>query len=187
MRRMILLGSSSATRAQILRNRGIEFEQVGCGFDEESLDLSVPKNFVYHAAMGKMRACEAEHGLSVPILCADTVVTAHGEILRKASSVEEARKILKMQSGSRVAILTCMVYKSEELMFVDLSSTLYEFLPFDEERLERYLESGEWRGKAGACMVEGFCKPYIKSVQGLESCAMGLTVEKLEPWLKGDA
>ena len=187
MSRMILLGSSSKTRAQILRARGIEFRQIGCTFDEDALEVSVPKNFVYHAAMGKMRACEAEHGLSVPILCADTVDTAHGQILRKASSVEEARKILKMQSGSRVSILTCMVYKSEELMFIDLSRTLYEFLPFDEERLERYLESGEWRGKAGACMVEGFCKPYIKSVQGLESCAMGLTVEKLEPWLKGNA
>jgi len=184
---MVLLGSSSKTRAQILRARGIEFRQVGCRFDEDSLDVSVPKDFVYHAAMGKMRACEAEHGLSVPILCADTVVTARGKILRKASSLEEAREILKMQSGGTVAILTCMVYRTEELMFVDLSGTFYEFLPFDEEELERYLQSGEWRGKAGACMVEGFCKPYIKSVHGFESCAMGLTVEKLEPWLKGSA
>jgi len=33
-------------------------------------------------------------------------------------------------------------------------------------------------------MVEGFCKKYIKSVQGYESTAMGLSVEKLLPWLK---
>ena len=39
-------------------------------------------------------------------------------------------------------------------------------------------------GKAGAIMVEGFCKPYIKSVDGYESTAMGLCVEKLLPYLK---
>lgn len=29
-------------------------------------------------------------------------------------------------------------------------------------------------------MVEGFCQPYIKRVQGYESTAMGLCVEKLK-------
>lgn len=32
-------------------------------------------------------------------------------------------------------------------------------------------------------MVEGFCKPYIKEFIGYESCAMGLTVEKLLMYL----
>ena len=181
---MLILGSGSETRAKILRAHGIGFEQAACDFDEESLDHSVPKNFVYHAAMGKMRACEARFGLKRPILCADTVVTARGEILRKARDEAEARRILRMQSGSDVSIITCMVYKSERKMFVDLSDTVYRFAPFDEKDLERYIESGEWRGKAGACMVEGFCKPYILSVRGYESCAMGLTVEKLLPWIE---
>ena len=180
---MLILGSKTETRAKIMRTHGIAFEQAACDFDEEKLDVSVPKNFVYHAAMGKMKACETRYGLGRPILCADTVVTAHGEILRKAKDEEDARRILRMQSGSDVAIITCMVYKSERKTFVDLSDTVYTFAKFDEKDLERYIESGQWRGKAGACMVEGFCKPYIRSVRGYESCAMGLTVEKLEPWL----
>jgi len=180
---MLLLGSSSQTRAKILKNHGIAFKQIGCDFDEDALTYTLPKDFVYHAAMGKMHACESCFGLELPILCADTVVTAHGKILRKAKDEADARQILKMQSGSDVAIITCMVYKSKNKMFIDLSHTIYTFAPFDETDLEKYIESGEWRGKAGACMVEGFCKPYIKSVIGYESCAMGLTVEKLEPWL----
>ena len=67
-------------------------------------------------------------------------------------------------------------------IFADYAFTVYTFAPFDKSDLKNYIESGEWSGKAGACMVEGFCKPYIKSVEGLESCAMGLTIEKLEPW-----
>jgi septum formation protein len=64
-----------------------------------------------------------------------------------------------------------------------ISDTKYQFADFVSDDLENYLASGEWQGKAGACMVEGFCKKYIKSVVGLESNAMGLQVEKLLPWL----
>ena len=66
---------------------------------------------------------------------------------------------------------------------IDISQTDYIFKEFDPQDLERYLESGEWRGKAGACMVEGFCKPYIKEVRGYESTAMGLSVENLLAFL----
>ena len=180
---MLLLGSSSSTRAKILKNRRIAFKQVGCDFNEDVLEFLAPKDFAYHAAMGKLQECESCFGLELPILCADTVVTAHGKILRKAKDEVEALELLKMQSGSDVAIVTCMVYKQKSKMFIDLSQTLYRFAKFNEVDLKNYIKSGKWRDKAGACMVEDFCKPYIKSVEGLESCAMGLTVEKLEPWL----
>ncbi len=180
---MLILGSASATRAKILLSRGIEFKQIACDFDEDALDQSVAKNFVYHAAMGKMQKCEEALGLQIPILCADTVVTVYGRILRKARDENEARELLKMQSGSDVSIMTCMVYKSQYKMFIDLSVTVYSFALFSEKDLDLYIRSGGWRGKAGACMVEGFCRPYIMSVRGYESCAMGLTIEKLEPWI----
>lgn len=48
---------------------------------------------------------------------------------------------------------------------------------------ENYLNSNEWEGKAGACMVEGFCKKYIENVIGYESTAMGLTVENIKEFL----
>jgi len=65
----------------------------------------------------------------------------------------------------------------------DVSATYYHFEKFDPKELEKYLESNLWDGKAGGCMVEGFCKKYIKSVHGYESTAMGLSVERLMPWL----
>lgn len=121
--------------------------------------------------------------VQIPVLCADTVVTTNGEILRKAKDKEDARRILEKQSGNKVSIITCMIYKSCEYELIDLSSTEYLFLPFDAYELDAYLEGDEWMGKAGACMVEGFCKKYIKEVVGFESTAMGLCVEKLMPFL----
>jgi len=180
----IILGSSSQTRAQILKDAGVEFIQKSANFDEESLDIKNPAHFVYHATVGKMRSYVDEFGLDMPVLCADTVVTSGGKLLRKAKNKDDARAILLAQSGSVVSILTCMIFKSKSLEFIDLSRTDYIFDEFDEDKLEDYLNTDEWEGKAGACMVEGFCKDYIREVRGYESTAMGLCIEKLLPFLE---
>lgn len=181
---MIRLASSSITRAELLSAAGIPFLQESIDFDEDSIIASSPKNFVYQATLGKYRVNLEKFGCSdYPLLVADTVVTAHGKILRKAKDEADARAILEMQSGSDVAIITCMIYKTPRLELVDISSTHYFFDVFDPKNIDAYLESGEWRGKAGACMVEGFCKPYIREVRGFESTAMGLSVEILKPFL----
>ncbi|NPA74251.1 MAG: septum formation inhibitor Maf [Epsilonproteobacteria bacterium] len=181
---MIILASASTTRAKILQKHSIDFIQKSCDFDEESIKTDSAKEFVYLSAKGKMTLCEERYGIKTPLLCADTVVSSNDKILRKAKDKEDAKRILLEQSGNKVSILTCMLYKSETFSFTDLSATVYEFGEFDEKDLEEFLKSGEWKGKAGACMVEGFCKKYIKEVKGLESCAMGLQIEKLIPFLK---
>ena len=182
---MIRLASSSPTRAKLLETAKISFFQESISFDEEKIQASSPKNFVYQATLGKYEANYKHFGIEeFPLLVADTVVTSGGNILRKARCVDEARNILLTQSGSITSIVTCMIYHSKQLKLVDISYTDYVFERFDQEDLERYLQSGEWRGKAGGCMVEGFCKPYIKEVRGYESTAMGLCVEKLKPFLE---
>lgn len=181
---MLRLCSSSITRAELLKSAGIPFLQESLDFDEDSIIATSPKNFVYQATLGKYKVNLEKFGCEdYPLLVADTVVTAHGKILRKAKDEADARSILEMQSGSEVAIITCMIYKTPRLELIDISSTHYFFDIFDPKAVEDYLQSGEWQGKAGACMVEGFCKPYIREVRGFESTAMGLCTEILKPFL----
>lgn len=182
--RQIRLCSQSESRARILSQAGIDFIQSPVDYDEEQIVADTPKNFVYQATVGKYEAAlKAYDYKEMPLLVSDTVVTSGGHILRKAKSLEDARAILQKQSGSVTSIVTCMIYKSEKLELIDISSTDYIFDTFDEADLEAYLASGEWQGKAGGCMVEGFCKPYIREVKGYESCAMGLSVEVLKAFI----
>ena len=181
----IVLCSQSPSRAQLLRRFGIEFIQKPVAYDEEQITAPVPREFVYQAAKGKLEAAERQYGLDLPLLTADSVIaTAGGEILRKPKDQEDARRILHLQSASRISIVSSLHFKCRELLFMDTSETRYHLAPFEEEDVERYLESGLWRGKAGGCMVEGFCKKYIVEVDGHESTAMGLSVEQLLPWIK---
>jgi septum formation protein len=177
---MLRLCSSSVTRAQLLDAAGIPFFQESVDFNEDSIIASSPKNFVYQATMGKYRVNFEKFGCAdFPLLVADTVVTAQGKILRKAKNENDARAILATQSGSEVAIITCMIYKTPQLELMDISSTHYFFDVFNPDDVDAYIASGDWRGKAGACMVEGFCKPYIREVRGYESTAMGLNTDIL--------
>ena len=181
---MIHLASNSESRALLLRKFGIDFIQKSLNYDEDQITTTIAKDFVYIASKGKMDAAVKEFGLDLPLLCADSVIMAgDGSILRKAKDEEDARRILNIQSGSAISIISSMHFRTKEFLLVDTSATHYHFAPFEQDDLEAYLESGLWKGKAGACMVEGFCKKYIKSVDGYESTAMGLQVEVLLPWL----
>lgn len=177
---MIRLGSNSPTRALILKNFKIDFIQNGGDFDEDTIKTTNPKSFCYEATKGKFNELYKKYGVEdMPLLVSDSVVTSNGELLRKAKDEEDAKRMLELQSGSETSVITCMIYKSNKKECIDISITTYEFEKFDKKHMEEYINSGECFGKAGAIMVEGFCKPYIKNVKGYESTAMGLCAEKL--------
>ncbi len=181
---MIRLGSSSSTRAFLLKQHGIQFVQNGGEFNEESITTTDPREFVTEATRGKFEELFKKYGCNeMPLLVADTVVTSSGILLRKAKDKDDARRMLELQSGNEVGIISCMIFKSLDTELFDISTTTYHFKEFDKDAMEEYITSGECMGKAGAIMVEGFCKPYIKSVDGYESTAMGLCVEKLLPFI----
>ena len=156
----MILCSSSPTRAKLLKKAGIDFVQKKCDFDEESINVDSPYEFVTIASFGKFKKC-LECFKNEDIIAADTVVTDGKEILRKAKSREDARKILLKQSGNKIRIVTAMWIQYNNRVFARLDETVYEFNKFESKDLEEYLNSGEWTNKAGACMVEGFCKKYI--------------------------
>jgi len=181
---MIRLCSNSESRALLLNKFDIDFVQQAPEYDEEQITTAIAKDFVYIASKGKMEAAVKEFGLEIPLLCADSVIMAEdGTILRKPKNLDDARRILNIQSGAAISIVSSFHFRSKDFLLVDTSATQYHFATFEEEDLEAYLASDLWRGKAGGCMVEGFCKKYIESVDGYESTAMGLQVEVLLPWL----
>ena len=181
---MIHLASNSNSRALLLKKFNIDFKQQAPSYDEEQIKTTNAKDFAYIASKGKLESAIKEFGLTTPLLTADSVIlSSDGKLLRKPKNIDDAKRILELQSGSSMAIISAMHYKTQNFYMSDVSATYYHFEKFDPKDLEAYLESNLWSGKAGGCMVEGFCKKYIKSVHGNESTAMGLNVERLIGWI----
>ena len=113
----ICLCSSSPTRALLLEQFGIDFIQNTSSYDEEQIVAANAKDFVYTASKGKLEAAIKEFGLEIPLLCADTVITASdGVILRKPRNIEDARRILEIQSGSVIFIISSLHFKSKKFL-----------------------------------------------------------------------
>jgi len=176
----LLLCSNSKTRAELLKKAQIPFIQKGCEFDEDSIPTKNPLEFVKLATTGKFKECLKCFGDEIPLLSADTVITDGKNLIRKPKDVGDAKRLLLLQSNSKIDIITYQIIGYKGKVYDNLSTTTYYFDKFDDKDLEEYLKSGKWAGSAGACKVEGFCKKYIKNMTGYESTAMGLTIE----WVK---
>ncbi len=192
MREPLILASLSPTRARILQEWGIAFSQMDSGFDEESLEISDPAKFAYIACVKKLESTLAlldkrgklTSALDSGVLCADSVVSVNGKLLRKARDKQEARNMLELQDSKHISILTALAYQSKRASFVDLSACVLELGRFEPSDMLGYVDSLAWVGKAGCVMIEGFHKRYIRRQIGLESSALGLSIEKLVRFLE---
>ena len=181
---MIILASSSVTRAKVLRDYGVKFEQVSFNYDESGIDKNLPP----HIYVQKIVAAKKEQFLKANenvknVVFADSVVVCGGKILGKAKDKQEALKMLQMQSGSTARIVTAMIFLGEKFELFNVSFAEYKFAKFDEADLHNYLSGDLWQGKAGAMTIENFNKKYILSQNGETSTAMGLNVKILKAFL----
>lgn len=181
---MIILASSSITRAKVLQDHGVKFKQVFFDYNEGGVDKNLPP----HVYVQKIVAAKKEQFLKANenvknVVFADSVVVCGGKILGKAKDKQEALKMLQMQSGSTARIVTAMIFLGEKFELFNVSFAEYKFAKFDEADLQNYLSGDLWQGKAGAMTIENFNKKYILSQNGETSTAMGLNVKILKAFL----
>ncbi|MFT2705240.1 septum formation inhibitor Maf [Helicobacter pylori] len=180
----LILGSQSSTRANLLKEHGIEFDQKALYFDEESLKTTDPREFVYLACKGKLEKAKELLTNNCAIVVADSVVSVGNQMQRKAKNRQEALEFLKLQNGNEIEVLTCSALISPALEWLDLSVFRARLKAFDPSEIEKYLESGLWQESAGCVRLEDFHKPYIKSSSENLSVGLGLNVEGLLGVLK---
>ena len=55
-----------------------------------------------------------------------------------------------------------------------MSISEVSFDTLDDARIARYIEGGEWQGKAGAYAIQGAAQTFISHLSGSHSGVMGL-------------
>ncbi|MDO5045112.1 septum formation inhibitor Maf [Campylobacter sp.] len=181
---MIILASSSVTRAKILEENEVAFRQISFEFDESGADKSLtPASYVFKIVQSKKDQFLKAYPNLKNLLFADSAVVCKGQILGKAKDEKDALRMLNLQSQSVTKIITAMIFIGENFEFINVSRASYKFSKFDQSELEEYIKSNDWQGKAGAMMIEGFNKKYIVEQIGNESTARGLNYEQLKAFL----
>lgn len=186
---MIVLLSSSPSRASILRQAGFSFKQESFKFDESIIDTKSlsPARYVYEVCLAKQNQAKSLIDSLIAqnhtVILADSCVAAANRILGKASDINEAKSMLMLQSGANASVFSAMLVLSSGFSISSVSEAAFSFFDYDEARLSEYLSSGAWQGKAGAMMIEGFSGEFVRSFRGSMQTAMGLDIDILKAFL----
>jgi septum formation protein len=176
----LILASASPRRREILTQLGIPFEVVIP--DVEEVSEGDPEQVVLENATRKARAGLAAAPAGSLVLGADTEVVLDGRVFGKASDRSTARAHLRALSGRTHAVLTAVVLlgppgdagRPAERSGVARSQVTVREL--DDEALESYLASGEWRDRAGAYAIQGLGSTLVERAKGDFSNVVGLPV-----------
>lgn len=177
MRNKLILASASPRRLQLLQQIHIEPDEVlPADIAEDPHTNEKPKDLALRLAKEKAETISKTQK-DVYILAADTVVGCGQKILDKAEDKEYARHCLEALSGRRhnvyggIALIT-----PENKLIARCVNTLVQFKRLTDLDIETYLQSGEWKGKAGGYAIQGMAESYIKYIRGSYSNVVGLSL-----------
>jgi septum formation protein len=120
------------------------------------------------------RAVEGRRLLRFPVLGADTVVELDKAILGKPADRAEAEAMLASLSGRRHLVHSAVAVQHEARLELRLSSSQVRFAMLDAAAIARYLETGEYLGKAGSYAIQGRAGAFVEHIKGSYSGIMGL-------------
>ena len=171
-----MLASASPRRRELLQAAGVEFSVLPVDVDEDLAAFESPEQAALELAVRKARAGAAawsarrESGAAC-IVGADTVVAAPRgnawSLLGKPVDARDAERMLALLSGTRHLVVTgvAVVRTSDAAERSSVERTFVTMREIARAERERYVESGEWRGKAGGYAIQETADRFVVGLE----------------------
>ncbi len=158
-----------------MRQVGLEPAEIDpADIDESPGAGELPRAYAVRMARAKLAAVACRHRGAI-VLAADSVVACGRRILPKAETEAEARACLALLSGRRHRVLGGLaVARPDGTVRTRLVETVVRFKRLEAAEIDDYLQSGEWRGKAGGYAIQGRAARFVASLSGSYSNVVGL-------------
>ena len=189
----LVLASASPRRLALLQQIGIEpVALIPAEIDETPERNEGPRALAARLAIEKVVAAEAivarrDDLKGSFIVAADTVVAVGRRVLPKCEIRDDVERCLGLLSGrahrvfTGVAIMTPNGKSRERLV-----ETRLRFKRLSGREIERYIASGEWRGKAGGYAIQGLAAMFVARLVGSYSGVVGLPLHETAALLNGE-
>lgn len=189
----LVLASGSPRRIELLQQAGIEPDRIlPADIDETPQRAEHPRSLAKRLSKEKAEKAftllqdeaELERGY---VLAADTVVAVGRRILPKAETSEDAAFCLQLLSGRSHRVYTgvCLITPAGKQR-QRLVETRVRFKRLPRTEIDRYVASGEWRGKAGGYGVQGLAGAFVVKMTGSYSNIVGLPLFETAALLVGE-
>ena len=189
----LVLASASPRRVALLRQVGIEADAViPADLDETPRRGETPRGLAQRLSSEKASASAAvaaqrEELAGALTLAADTVVAVGLRMLPKAEIADEAEECLALLSGRAHRVFTGLTLVSASgALRTRLVETRVRFKRLSRAEMAAYLESGEWRGKAGAYAIQGLAGAFVLKLVGSYTNVVGLPLAEVSGMLAAE-
>jgi septum formation protein len=170
----LILASRSPQRRAILEQLGVEF--VVQPVDVEEATQGDPRRLVAENARRKVQA--AAH-FGPRILGVDTAVVLDGRVFGKPTDAAEAELFLRRLSGRTHEVMSGIHLRTGPDERSDVAVTRVRFRRLEQPDLTWYLDSGEWRERAGGYAIQGRGAALVEDIDGDYWNVVGLPVPAL--------
>ena len=189
----LVLASGSPRRVSLINQAGIEPDALRpADIDELPLQGELPRVCANRLAYAKATTALAGIGddddvYGAFILAADTVVAVGRRILPKPELRDEAAQCLRLLSGRSHRVYTALCLITPKRKYRQrVVETRVRFKRLSSEDIESYLDSGEWRGKAGGYAAQGLAGTFIVKLVGSYTNVVGLPLYETVALLAGE-
>ncbi|HIM45642.1 MAG TPA: septum formation protein Maf [Alphaproteobacteria bacterium] len=182
----LVLASASERRLDLLTQIGVIPDLVDpADIDEAVKKGELPRAHAERLAGEKAAAVAARH-LDDVVLAADTVVACGRRILPKAETPEQARDCLALLSGRRHLVISavCLALPGGTVR-ARVVETAVRFKRLEAGEIETYMQTDEWRGKAGGYAIQGHAAAFVAWINGSYSNVVGLPLFETHALLNG--
>ena len=177
--RPLLLASASPRRAELLKRLGVPFTQQPTNLPEAIRSDERPEQFVLRMALEKTRAGAATAPPRSLVLGCDTVVVSGSRILGKPRDRAEGREMLHSLAGRSHLVLSglALLLLPENQWASGVSETRVRFHSLPSAAVESYLDTDEYRDKAGAYALQGAAALFVDRIEGSATNVIGLPLD----------
>tara|TARA_B100000029_G_scaffold360475_1_gene353418 strand:+ start:151 stop:738 length:588 start_codon:yes stop_codon:yes gene_type:complete len=179
-KKQLILASSSPQRLILLKTIGVIPDQiVPAKIDEIPEKNEKPRDFVLR--MSKEKALDVSKNFPNSfILSGDTIVACGRRIIGKPSDRDNAKQILNLLSGRRHQVLSAItLIKPDKNEVSKIVITRVKFSRLNQNALNAYLDTNEWKSKAGGYAIQGSASSFIPWINGSYSSVMGFPMNEV--------
>ena len=182
VKKQIILASSSPRRKELLNRLSLNFKIDSSEINEDKYSADTPSELVELLAKEKAKDVGRKYHDAI-IIAADTIVVCGEQILGKPKNKKDAFEMLEKLSGSEHLVYTGIAFniiEDETIKIIsDLDYSIVKMRNYKSDEIKRYLNTGEYKGKAGSYAIQGYGSLLVEAIKGSYFTIMGFPVHKL--------
>ena len=175
-----ILGSSSPRRLELLKQINFYPNEIfKPEINEDPQKKELPILYVKRMAKKKMEVVKKKFPNDL-ILTADTIVYVGRRIIDKTNEKSKAIKFLELLSGRRHRVSTAFnLYCKDKIDSLRVVTSVVKMKRLTDNEIKSYIETNEWKGKAGAYGIQGSAEKFIQFISGSYTNIVGLPLNQV--------